>query len=240
MKRVNPAGVRPRLGIVTGLASEAVVATALIGDDELPLRVVCAGASHARAAVLARQLVDAGVEALLSFGIAGALDPALASGTLIVAKAVVTDDGGRYDCDRDWQEALRGALAETQEACRHGMVAGSSRLCRDPSDKRDLFARTGCLAVDMESGAVAAIAAEAGLPFLAVRALADRAQDALPPLVEEAVKPDGMPALRRVFLSLLRQPSQVPAMLRLARQSERALARLRRLEAVRDELFGGF
>lgn len=230
----------PRVGVVTGLASEAVVATALVGDDDLPVRIVCAGASNARAALLARQFVDAGVEALLSFGIAGALDPALANGTLLVAKAVVTDEGESYTCDRDWQEALRGALAETRQPCRQGAILGSSRLWREPGDKSALFARMGCLAVDMESGAVAAIAAEAGLPFLAVRAVADRAQDALPPLVEDAVKPDGMPAVWRTLGALLWHPAQLPATLRLARQSERALARLRRLEAVRNELFGGF
>jgi adenosylhomocysteine nucleosidase len=232
--------VGPRVGIVTGLASEAVVATALLGEDELPLRIVCAGASSERAASLARQLVDAGITALLSFGIAGALDPRLESGELIVAKDVLTDDENRYACDRDWQEALRGALAEVQLPCREGTILGSQRLWRQPDDKSALFQTTGCLAVDMESGAVGAVAAQAGLPFLAVRAVADRAGDALPLLVEKAVKADGMPAIGRAVAALLRHPSDLPATLRLARQSERALARLRRLEAVKDVLFGGF
>lgn len=226
--------------MVTGLASEAVVATTLAGDDDFPVRVVCAGASAARAAVLARRLVDAGVNALVSFGIAGALDPRLRSGELIVAKEVLTEGAERYTCDRDWQEAVRSALAELQQPCRRGPILGSSRLWREPGDKAAVFGSTGCLAVDMESGAVGAIAAEAGLPFLALRAVADRAQDALPALVENAVKPDGLPAIGRSVAALIRHPSQLPAMLRLARQSERALARLRRLEAVKDALFGGF
>jgi len=240
MKRVNPAGVRPRLGVVTGLASEAVVATALLGEDDFPARVLCAGASAGRAAVLARQLVDAGVNGLLSFGIAGAVDPRLQSGELIVAKEVISDDAERYACDPDWQEALRSALAEAQQSCRRGTILGSNRLRREPGDKQALFAGTGCLAVDMESGAVAAIAAEAGLPFLAVRAVADRARDALPALVEDAVLPDGRAAVGRTLTALIRHPSQLPATLRLARQSSQALARLRRLEAVKDALFGGF
>ena len=230
----------PRLGIVTGLASEAVVAMALIGEDAFPARVVCAGASSARAAVLSRQLVDLGVEALLSFGLAGALDPALASGDLVVARQVRSDDGDSYPCDPGWQEALHAALVETGAPCRRGAILGSTRLWRQPADKRSLFAATGCAAVDMESGAVAAIAAEAALPFLAVRAVADRAGDALPALVEHAVKPDGMPAVGRTLAAMLKSPTQIPATLRLARRSEQALASLRRLEPVRDALFGGF
>src|SRR5690606_30300646 len=55
MKRINSEGAIPRLGIITGLASEAVVATALIGDNGFPARIVCAGASNERAAALAQE-----------------------------------------------------------------------------------------------------------------------------------------------------------------------------------------
>jgi adenosylhomocysteine nucleosidase len=230
----------PRLGVVTGLASEAAVVDGLLGEDDSSVRVLCAGSSTARAAVLARRLVDAGVEALLSFGIAGALDPRLESGELVVAKEVLTDDADCYACDADWQEAVRSALAEVQLPCRQGLILGSKRLWREPGDKSAIFETTGCLAVDMESGAVGAIAAEAGLAFLAVRAVADRAHDALPSLVENALKSDGRPAIGRALAALARRPSEIPAALRLARQSELALARLRTLEAVKDALFGGF
>ena len=84
------------------------------------------------------------------------------------------------------------------------------------------------------------MAAEAGLPFLAVRAIADTAQDSLPALVENAVRPDGMPAVGRAVAGLIRRPWELPAVLRLARQSELALARLRMLESVKSALFGGF
>src|SRR3546814_16785841 len=87
----------------------------------------------------------------------------------------------------------------------------------------------------MEAGAVATVAAEAGLPFLAVRAVADRADDALPALVEHAVKPDGMPAVGRTLAAMLKNPTQIPATLRLARRSNLALASLRRLDPLKDE-----
>src|SRR3546814_11469473 len=92
----------------------------------------------------------------------------------------------------------------------------------------------------MESGAVATVAAEAGLPFLAVRAVADRADDALPALVEHAVKPDGMPAVGRTLAAMLKNPTQIPATLRLARRTNLALARLRRIDPLKDAIFGGF
>lgn len=238
--RAHASRVAPRLGVVTGLASEAVVAAALAGRDVLPARVVCAGASSARAAALARELIEEGVEALLSFGIAGALAPDLDCGELLVAEAVRGADGRDYPCDREWRRTLAARLSEAGFAHREGALLGTSRILREAADKQAAQRDSGCLAADMESGAVAAVAAETGLPFLAVRAVADRAQDRLPALVEHAVKPNGMPAVGRTVAALIRHPAQLPATLRLARQSAEALRCLRRLEAVRDALFGGF
>src|SRR3546814_17456601 len=86
----------------------------------------------------------------------------------------------------------------------------------------------------MESGAVATVAAEAGLPFLAVRAVADRADDALPALVEHAVKPDGMPAVGRTLAAIMKHPTQIPAYLRLTPHRNLAPASLRRLDPLKN------
>jgi hopanoid-associated phosphorylase len=190
--------------------------------------------------VLARQLVEAGVGALLSFGIAGALDPEIDCGELVVTDRVRSPEGEDFDCDRQWRETLVRKLGEAAIQPRVGGLLASARTLRAASEKSAAYQASGCLAVDMESGAVAAVAREQGLPFLAVRAVADRAGDTLPALVETAVKPDGRPAIGRALAALARHPGDLPATLRLARQSELALARLRMLEAVKGALFGGF
>lgn len=228
------------IGVVTGLASEAAVVTAMLNESDTAIRVVCAGASTQRAAVLTRQLTDSGVAALLSFGIAGALDPQIDCGELIVTDRVKGHDGEDFDCDRRWRETLTRKLGEAAIHLRVGSLLASTRTLRQASEKSAAYRDSGCLATDMESGAVAAIANERGLPFLAVRAVADRAGDTLPALVETAVKPNGRAAVARAVGALLRHPGDIPATLRLARQNELALARLRMLETVKGALFGGF
>jgi adenosylhomocysteine nucleosidase len=236
-----------KIGVVTGLASEAAVLAGILDGEALPVQVVCAGASNARAATLSRDLVAQGCNALMSFGIAGAVSPDLDSGALVIPDDVLVDDvdaeGNIRDicpCDRRWLEGLHAALAEAQLAYCGGMLIGSQRLWRDAKDKDAIFEITEAVAIDMESGAVAAVADDAGLPFLAVRAVADRARDTLPSLVESAVQPDGRPAVGRAIAHLVRHPSEIPATLRLARQTELALARLRMLESVKEALFGRF
>jgi len=229
-----------KIGVVTGLASEAVVANALLGNSEAPVVIACAGASTDRAAARARQLVESGVEALLSFGIAGALSPDPVCGDLVIADSVRGADGSTYRCDSAWCGALGAELDSNVLPHRVGSLLASPRTLLHAADKQQAYRESGCLAVDMESGAVAAVAAEAALPFLAVRAIADTARDDLPALVENAVRPDGMPAIGRAVAGLIRRPWELRAVLRLARQSELALARLRMLESVKSALFGGF
>ncbi len=57
--------------------------------------------------------------------------------------------------------------------------------------KATLRAASGALAIDMESAAVAEAAAEAGVPFLVLRVIADPADRAIPPVALHGVAPDG-------------------------------------------------
>ncbi len=236
-----PRGTAPhRLGVVTGLASEAAVISQIIAETDAQVQVVCAGANSERAKRLAGQLVAEGAQTLLSFGVAGGLSPDLDCGELIVAETLRGPDGTNYPTDVAWREALTTTLTEITLHYRQGAILGSARTLRETADKQAAFKDSGCLAVDMESAAVAAIAAESGLPFLAVRAVADCATDSLPGFVASAVKPDGKPAIGRALAALARRPGDIPATLRLARQTELALARLRMLGSVREVLLGRF
>ena len=85
----------------------------------------------------------------------------------------------------------------------------------------------GVLAVDMESAHVLAWARRAGLPALAVRAVADGPGDDVPRDLLGAVGPDGR--MRAwAAASLLRHPALVGAAWRLGRRSRRALESLAR------------
>jgi hypothetical protein len=66
------------------------------------------------------------------------------------------------------------------------------------------------------------------LPLAALRAISDDASHVLPPAALAAMKPDGGIALGRVLGSLLRKPTQLPALVRTARASNKAFAELLR------------
>ncbi|MEM7722160.1 MAG: nucleoside phosphorylase [Pseudomonadota bacterium] len=194
----------PTIGIVCGLRSEVQCAERALGPDRDRAIILASGSSSERATEQADGLIHAGVAALVSFGIGGALDPALRIGDVVRSTRVACDDG------------TFGATGDP-------LIWGSDRIVGGAAAKAALHARTGAVLVDMESHAVARATSDAGLPFLVMRAVSDDAATDLPGYLGQAVKSDGTPNLRAVIAGLIRQPSTLPALIRLGRDTAKAL-----------------
>lgn len=206
------------IGVVTGLVFEARDFRAGWGADAPPLAT---GLGEA-ACVAAATLAEDGARALVSFGLAGGLARGLAPGTAIVADRVVAAEG--------WRLPDTTALADELGACTGTLWAATTPLLT-PADKHDAAARSGALAVDMESAHVLATAARYGLPALVVRVVADPAERALPRLAASAARPDGTLDPWATAAALLRYPADWPLVALSARDTARARAGLRRAAA---------
>ena len=64
------------------------------------------GMGPAAAAAGARRLCQAGAQGLLSWGMAGGLDPALRPGTLLLPVAVLTTEGSEFATTPQWRAQL--------------------------------------------------------------------------------------------------------------------------------------
>jgi adenosylhomocysteine nucleosidase len=202
----------PTLAVVVGLAAEARIA------GRLGLPVAIGGGTASGAEVAARRLVAAGAAGLISFGLAGGLDPTLRAGALLVPAAVFVN--GR-------SVPTNAALSRRLSDGVWGLLLGASDVVASVAAKRALFAATGAAAVDLESGAVARVAAEHGLPFAVLRAICDPAERNLPPAALIALDEHGAIGLARVLGSILAHPAQVPGLLALAADAAAARRALR-------------
>lgn len=219
----------PGPGIIVGLRVEARIvephlAAALAPSPSLP--VACSGANAAHAAALAQALIDGGADSLISFGIAGGLDPGLKPGNVVIGDCISLPGGGGIVADTAWVARLHDALASRIDVIVGG-VAGADAAVLSVADKAALHLSSGALAVDMESHAVARIAAATGRPFLVVRAIADAATVELPRAVLVGLGPDGGTRPLAVLGALARRPAEMVAVLRAARHTRAALASLR-------------
>jgi adenosylhomocysteine nucleosidase len=158
------------------------------------------------AAFLARELAReaSGAAGIISFGMAGALSPALRIGDWVIGSSVV-GQGAASACAPAWIAALSACLP----AARIGAIYADGSLIADAARKASLHETTGALAADMESHLAARAAAEAGMPFAVLRCISDEAAASLPPAIAVAMKPGGGLASGQIVMSIVRKPSQL-------------------------------
>jgi hopanoid-associated phosphorylase len=206
--------------VVTGLKAEARIAAAS------GVSVFACGGNVGLQAHAIKRAVHSGAAAIVSFGIAGALDSHLTAGDWVVATGVTSGDRS-IETDIEWSSRLTQRLPGAAS----GAIATVADPVLQPRNKRRLHLDTGAIAVDMESFQAAALAEELGVPFAAVRVIADPLHREMPPAVRLGLRPDGTVAIAAVLHSLLRKPSQLPSLFRVSSDAViafRALFRGRR------------
>lgn len=164
---------------------------------------------------------------VISAGVCGALAPELRSGDLVLPESVIGPAAERLNVT----PSAYARAASLAPAARHGTLVTSRDVVATAPAKLALHARTGAVAVDMESSVILSFAANAGCPTLVVRGVSDAAGESVPAeligLVTEAGK---LRTARALALSVTR-PHVLPRALALRHATQRALAAVARLLA---------
>ena len=119
-------------------------------------------------------------------------------------------------------------------AARVGDLLTVPTALESPAAKRAAAAATDAVAVDMESAAIAAVAARARVPFVALRVVVDGLDDALPAGAERWIDERGSGACRPA----LRAAVEPAAMARAADVGEALSRRERRARSARARVGG--
>jgi len=197
----------PFIVVAVGLAFEARIARAAQAAR------VCCGRGPAMIAALNAAL---GPECggILSFGIAGGLDPSLRPGAQLIASAVIGENG-RIPTDEGWSRAL----LRSHPSAIHAPILSVEEAVIDPAGKDRHFQRTGAVAVDMESHIAAAVAAKHGLPFAVLRVIADPAHRRVPQSAMRGMRDDGRTDAMAVLRALVRRPADITGIVGIARDA---------------------
>src|ERR1700716_3046628 len=223
--RIDP---RPVL-IVTGLVQEARIAA---GPG---MTVICSSSDPQQLRALLTVFDPTTIRGVISFGVAGGLDPTLKSGDVVVATEVLAGDT-RWLAGLPLNEEMIANVALGRRRVVRGGLAGVEEVVAARAVKAALRSETGAAAVDMESHIAAAYAAEAGLPVAALRVISDPAHRALPALAMSAIKPNGDIDLRKILRGVARNPLTLRALVSTGIDFNRALKSLR---GCRSFLLGG-
>ena len=193
------------------------------------LKVAGIGAEQTLAA--AELLIAQGATALLSWGSGGGLQPKLLAGTLVLPRTIIDLQERIFLTDEAWHDRLFGRLT-SYFAVHTEPLAQSPTILKNPLEKHNFFEQTAAIAVDMESGSLAEVASRANLPFMAIRAIVDTSDMAIPQSGLTAIDEHGGLRPFHLLASLLRRPADLFLLNQLrrnftaARTSLTAVARL--------------
>ena len=202
---------RVRIGAVTGVGGGVLFALSGMG----PARTMRSG----------QMLLDAGATALLSWGSASALEPALHPGSVALPREIIGIDGLRIAVSGDWHERVRRRLMG-ELATHITPLAETPTVLAAPEQKLNVARERGATAADMESAALARLAQRSGVPFLAVRAIADSCDMTLPAWLLETLDEFGRPHAADFCTGLFRHPGDIGSLMRLALAFRAATATL--------------
>ena len=216
-----------RVGIICALYSEASAFGAAslpplqsraINDNTL---LIVSGMGAERARQAGQQLVEAGVDCLVSFGAAGALAPTPGPGDLVAPRQVY-EAGNHYAVSAALPAAVQECLSRNNVNIHTDPLACVSEPLGNAAAKQALFRQTGAVAVDMESAAVLEVAQRHGLEACVLRVIIDAAHVTIPVAALRRVDEFGRTDIPGLAGDLLRSPAQIAPVLRLACASRRA------------------
>ncbi|NOR79770.1 MAG: phosphorylase [Methyloprofundus sp.] len=177
--------------------------------------VTLSGSGAKNANIATKRLIDNGANQLISWGCAGALAPHLKAGDLVIPSTILTNNNTSFATQESWSKQVINTL-EQNITCYNGKLFESDTIISLAQDKAAQYQQTGALAVDMESGALAQVAQQAGIPFIAIRSIADPANMDLPKAIAYAMTGQGVISIPKLLLYLCTHLTNLPGLINTA------------------------
>lgn len=204
----NPASTK--VGIIGAMPEEIAVLLTALSDrhdsheagfglyagslEHTPVIIAQSGIGKVNAAVLCQLLIQHGVTHIIMTGVAGALEPGLQVGDIVISRDAVQHDvdvtGLGYDLglipgeDLRWQAdahlaelALTAARELPDINALMGTIATGDVFVADASSKTRLLETFSAVCVEMEGASVAQVCHKFDVPFVIIRSISDTADE---------------------------------------------------------------
>lgn len=176
--------------------------------------IILSGAGPDNARIAAQALIAQGAQQLISWGCAGALAPHLKAGDLVIPALILTQDNKLITTHTQWSKQITEILENSIKYYTDTLLESDSVVALVHT-KNKLHQATHALAVDMESGAIARIAEQAQIPFIALRSIVDPANLDLPQAINYAMTESGVVCIPKLLLYLCAHPNEIPRLIKL-------------------------
>ncbi len=138
--------------------------------------LVQTGVGPKKAGAAANKIVkDHAPQAVIAVGAAGATDPGLRVGDIVIASAMLHHTGQQFPADAAWSEKITRQLRALGMPVSRGDCYTAGTFIHTAGQKQQLYQSTGARVLDMESASLAKRLHPQGVPFINIRIISDTA-----------------------------------------------------------------
>jgi len=146
--------------------------------NSLDVLIAQTGVGPKKAGAAANRLLkDHAPQVVLSIGAAGAVDPSLHVGDIVIADTIMHYAGGHFETAAPQSETIAGQLSNAGLPVFRGGCFTVGTFIHTAREKRLIFENTGARVIDMESASLAKRFCPAGVVFLDIRIVSDTARE---------------------------------------------------------------
>jgi len=234
MKRIAvlfalPIEAKPFLKHITDLRMDLESQTRYTGFiDGKAISVRVSGIGRERAGRAAQLCLDKdNPSAILAAGFAGGLLAQLTPGSISVSQSLFCfDRAGEHIYRSDKRLLEHAGTLRDLGSVHFGPTITADKIIASPQEKKALFSSKEYVSVDMESAAIADVAENGDVPFIAIRSITDAVDDLLPIPIIQNMDPDGRINLKGLAGAFIRQPALVVDAYRMMSKARLASANL--------------
>lgn len=194
-------------------------------------RLIESGIGAERAGKAAKALIASEhPDVIISFGFGGGVRPGMAVGDLAVARSIRLYQGGDPDARKAIVLPVPAKVRQTLEtvcnqrgcAIRQGDFLTSEIILNKKKLAMELPQEVVNPVLDMETWAIAQVAAQERIPLLAIRAISDAADEELGFCIGEFTDSDMNMRISKILSTIARKPGIMLQLIRLAKNSRMA------------------
>lgn len=198
--------------------------------------LTCSGAGPENAKKASELLIEKGAKRLISWGCAAALKANLNPGDLVLPKTLKTEKLETLSINSPW---LSYTLEQLSVLTPHTeLLAESHTIIAESVDKQTIHTKSGAIALDMESIAIAQTAKQYNYPALVIRSIADPVSMSLPKAVSHSINEQGDVILPKLLWFLFTHPNELPGLIKLGLHFKKAKNKLRLVSKHLDTIVG--
>ncbi len=191
--------------------------------------VVLTGAGPKLARIVATKVMSHQdeINVCISSGLAGALRPELRVAQIVTPRAIFTEPVNVEEITNliEPSGTLLTFAAESGATLVDRFYSAGRVVAR--SEEKRLWGKQAS-AVEMESFDILSVAAESGIPAVAIRSISDTVDEDLPLDMNRIFSDEGQVSLPRVIGEVVRNPGSVPSLVRLGQNAKAAAESLAR------------